>query len=285
VRRGATRWVHLDEHLPVLLYYLTAKADDEGRVGFRRDIYNRDKRLIAALDKPADIEERIVFAEPEPSETAPAEGDEGDARVASADDDGREASAGAPESEVEAAGEEGGSAEPLADASEQESAGIAASDAETEAGSPLEVQEQPAPRSAGADEGDAATQASDVADSVEPGETPATDAAPVDVEAAVEPADEDAARPASPAMSSEPLPPSAARHGQLRMDLDAAGRFLGAEEGSAPALSPVRLDLGSRAFSVTIPESAPTARGGTGDALEGDAAPQLNPAVWRLPAD
>lgn len=68
VRRGKTRWVHLDEHLPVLLYYLTAKADAEGRVGFRRDIYNRDHRLLAMLDEPADhVEgaERIAFAEPE----------------------------------------------------------------------------------------------------------------------------------------------------------------------------------------------------------------------------
>jgi murein L,D-transpeptidase YcbB/YkuD len=68
VRRGSTRWVHLDEHLPVLLYYLTAFADDEGRVGFRRDIYNRDRRLFAALDEPVGGAERIAFAEPEPAE-------------------------------------------------------------------------------------------------------------------------------------------------------------------------------------------------------------------------
>ena len=65
VRRGKTRWVHLDDHLTVLLYYLTAVADDEGRVGFRRDIYERDGRLLAALDRPADLN-RIAFREPEP---------------------------------------------------------------------------------------------------------------------------------------------------------------------------------------------------------------------------
>jgi len=69
VQRGKTRYVHLDDHLPVLLYYLTAVADDQGRVGFRRDVYNRDKPLFAALDRPAD-RDRIAFREPEP-ERAP----------------------------------------------------------------------------------------------------------------------------------------------------------------------------------------------------------------------
>ncbi len=73
VRRGSTRWVHLDEHLAVLLYYLTAKADEQGRVGFRRDIYKRDRRLLAALDKPAATgAERIAFAQPKlESESSP----------------------------------------------------------------------------------------------------------------------------------------------------------------------------------------------------------------------
>ena len=69
VKRGKTRYVHLDEHLPVLLYYLTAVADDQGRVGFRRDVYNRDKPLFAALERPAD-RDRIAFREPE-SDQAP----------------------------------------------------------------------------------------------------------------------------------------------------------------------------------------------------------------------
>jgi murein L,D-transpeptidase YcbB/YkuD len=49
VKRGRTRYVHLDDHLQVLLYYLTALADDEGRVGFRRDVYNRDDLLEEQL--------------------------------------------------------------------------------------------------------------------------------------------------------------------------------------------------------------------------------------------
>jgi murein L,D-transpeptidase YcbB/YkuD len=65
VKRGRTRYVNLDEHLPVLLYYLTAVADDNGRVGFRRDVYDRDRRLIAMLDKPTH-EDRIAFPGPEP---------------------------------------------------------------------------------------------------------------------------------------------------------------------------------------------------------------------------
>lgn len=62
VRRGSTRYVDLDEHLPVLLYYLTALADDQGRVGFRQDVYERDQRLFAVLDQPAHID-RIAFRE------------------------------------------------------------------------------------------------------------------------------------------------------------------------------------------------------------------------------
>lgn len=65
VRRGRTRHVKLDEHLPVLIYYLTAVADDQGRVGFRRDLYERDKPLLAMLDEPAH-ENRIAFPEPKP---------------------------------------------------------------------------------------------------------------------------------------------------------------------------------------------------------------------------
>jgi murein L,D-transpeptidase YcbB/YkuD len=80
VSSGRTRYVNLEEHLPVLLYYLTARADDQGRVGFRPDVYNRDARLLAALGGPSDAA-RIVFREPpepaadqiEAPETGPAE--------------------------------------------------------------------------------------------------------------------------------------------------------------------------------------------------------------------
>jgi L,D-transpeptidase YcbB len=100
VRRGRTRYVHMDEHLTVLLYYLTAKADAEGRVGFRRDIYNRDRRLLAALDQPVDSgAERIAFVEPEPEPEpepvldAPAEAADGE--VVAATDAADDTAAGA----------------------------------------------------------------------------------------------------------------------------------------------------------------------------------------------
>ncbi len=89
VNRGRTRWVNLDEHLPVLLYYLTAKADEAGRVGFRQDIYGRDRRLLAMLDKPADSAGRIAFAEPQPASEREAVAEatpEGEATVAAADE-------------------------------------------------------------------------------------------------------------------------------------------------------------------------------------------------------
>lgn len=63
VSSGRTRYVNLDEHLPVLLYYLTARADEQGRVGFRDDLYGRDQRLLAALEGPPSAT-RIVFQEP-----------------------------------------------------------------------------------------------------------------------------------------------------------------------------------------------------------------------------
>ncbi|SDX54208.1 Murein L,D-transpeptidase YcbB/YkuD [Allochromatium warmingii] len=47
-----TRHVNLSEPLPVLLYYLTARADAEGRVRMRPDIYGRDAAVAAALDAP-----------------------------------------------------------------------------------------------------------------------------------------------------------------------------------------------------------------------------------------
>ena len=44
-----TRTVNLRSPVPVHLLYLTAWADDEGTVYFRRDIYNRDEPLLSAL--------------------------------------------------------------------------------------------------------------------------------------------------------------------------------------------------------------------------------------------
>ncbi len=67
VERGSTRYVNLDEHLPVLIYYLTAVADEAGRVGFRSDIYQRDDALLAVMGGPAHPP-RIAFPAPPPEE-------------------------------------------------------------------------------------------------------------------------------------------------------------------------------------------------------------------------
>jgi len=68
VDSGRTRYVNLDEHLPVLLYYLTARADEQGRVGFRQDLYERDASLFAALESPSGAD-RLVFKEPPAAES------------------------------------------------------------------------------------------------------------------------------------------------------------------------------------------------------------------------
>ncbi|MBK1720187.1 L,D-transpeptidase family protein [Thiocystis violacea] len=60
-----TRHVNLTEQLPVLLYYLTARADREGVVRFRPDVYKRDQGVREALDQPL-LTTRIAFSEPTP---------------------------------------------------------------------------------------------------------------------------------------------------------------------------------------------------------------------------
>lgn len=57
-----TRYVFLDEHLPVVLNYLTAKVDSEGRLSLRRDIYGRDAALQQAFEGPPSPM-RIRFSE------------------------------------------------------------------------------------------------------------------------------------------------------------------------------------------------------------------------------
>lgn len=57
-----TRYVTLNQELPVLLYYLTARADEQGRVGFRPDIYDRDQRLRESFARPV-LSARIAFPE------------------------------------------------------------------------------------------------------------------------------------------------------------------------------------------------------------------------------
>jgi len=69
-----TRYVHLDDHLPVILYYLTAKADADGTIALRRDLYGRDQALERAFKGPASPI-RVRFPEPKgpPEQPAPPE--------------------------------------------------------------------------------------------------------------------------------------------------------------------------------------------------------------------
>ncbi|MBK8210898.1 MAG: L,D-transpeptidase family protein [Rhodospirillales bacterium] len=47
---GKNRSMQLDKPVAVHLVYLTAWVDPNGLVQFREDLYNRDARLVAALD-------------------------------------------------------------------------------------------------------------------------------------------------------------------------------------------------------------------------------------------
>jgi murein L,D-transpeptidase YcbB/YkuD len=51
IARGRTEVINLTRGVPIYLVYLTAWVDDEGAVHFRRDIYGRDARVLAALRK------------------------------------------------------------------------------------------------------------------------------------------------------------------------------------------------------------------------------------------
>lgn len=67
--QSRTRWIDLKQPLPVLLYYLTAVADEQGRVAFRADFYERDPALREAFARPA-VAGRLRFPPvPAPSES------------------------------------------------------------------------------------------------------------------------------------------------------------------------------------------------------------------------
>jgi murein L,D-transpeptidase YcbB/YkuD len=52
VATGETRTVRLPKPVPVLLIYWTVDEDAQGRIVFKRDPYDRDPPLAAALDEP-----------------------------------------------------------------------------------------------------------------------------------------------------------------------------------------------------------------------------------------
>jgi murein L,D-transpeptidase YcbB/YkuD len=49
---GTTRTLPVKKQVPVLFLYFTAEADADGTVHFRRDLYGRDPRVLAALRAP-----------------------------------------------------------------------------------------------------------------------------------------------------------------------------------------------------------------------------------------
>jgi L,D-transpeptidase YcbB len=51
IGQGAKRIINLQNQIPVHILYLTARADDEGMAYFSKDIYDRDKQLIKALNQ------------------------------------------------------------------------------------------------------------------------------------------------------------------------------------------------------------------------------------------
>ncbi len=53
---GEIRTAYLDRRLPVYLLYWTADVDESGAAVFYQDIYDRDTKLLAALDGPISIE-------------------------------------------------------------------------------------------------------------------------------------------------------------------------------------------------------------------------------------
>jgi murein L,D-transpeptidase YcbB/YkuD len=61
--RKTTR-VNLSEPLTVLLLYWTAEVDDEGRMIFRQDIYDRDAGVLEALNSDFSFGDRPVLREP-----------------------------------------------------------------------------------------------------------------------------------------------------------------------------------------------------------------------------
>ncbi len=48
--------MHLAEPMPVLLLYWTADMGPNGERHFYKDVYERDQRILAALDAPFELE-------------------------------------------------------------------------------------------------------------------------------------------------------------------------------------------------------------------------------------
>jgi murein L,D-transpeptidase YcbB/YkuD len=51
VAQGQTRTLPLSRKMPVYMLYWTAFADADGQVRYAKDIYGRDRRMIAAMHR------------------------------------------------------------------------------------------------------------------------------------------------------------------------------------------------------------------------------------------
>ena len=50
-----TERAYLDDPVAVLILYLTASVEVDGRVRFLKDVYSRDARLLEAMAEPSQI--------------------------------------------------------------------------------------------------------------------------------------------------------------------------------------------------------------------------------------
>jgi murein L,D-transpeptidase YcbB/YkuD len=57
IATGRTQTVFLDEPVPIYLLYWTVGVMDDGRVLFKRDVYDRDPPVLAALDSEFVVED------------------------------------------------------------------------------------------------------------------------------------------------------------------------------------------------------------------------------------
>lgn len=57
---GKTKTVHLKKPIPVLVLYWTSRVDQEGKVQFLPDVYNRDQEVLRELDAEFKVRKRDV---------------------------------------------------------------------------------------------------------------------------------------------------------------------------------------------------------------------------------
>ena len=59
-----TRAVHLPEPIPVMLLYWTADVDENGKVMFKKDLYERDQAVLDALNAEFKFRKRPIAGRP-----------------------------------------------------------------------------------------------------------------------------------------------------------------------------------------------------------------------------